>query len=57
MKTSFVNELGNLITIEVIRLPEDYVLISMKGPDSSVTNTVTRMEAIVLRDLLENTQF
>lgn len=57
MKEIFTNELGNEITIQIDKLPEDMVYIAMYGPNSSVTNLITRKEAIVLRDMLENTQF
>lgn len=57
MKKSFVNELGNLITIEITELPEDYINISIEGPKSISTNCITKMEAIYLRDMLENWMF
>lgn len=55
MRNVFINELGNTIAIEVTKLSEDSINILIEGPNSSIDSTITRKEAIVLKDMLENT--
>ena len=54
-ETQFINELGNHIQVSI----EDFgcgsanqLTISMIGPNSETENTITRMEAVVLHQLL-----
>lgn len=57
MREVFTNKLGNIITIEVTKLSEGYINITIEGPKSTIDSTMTRKEAIVLRDMLKSTQF
>ena len=55
-ETQFTNEIGNLISIAIDSEPNEPIpnslTISMAGPDSIATNTITRIEAEQLHQLL-----
>ena len=54
-ETQFINELGNQIQISIEDFgcgSADQLTISMIGPNSETENTITRMEAVVLHQLL-----
>jgi hypothetical protein len=57
VKTTFVNELGNTVTIEVEAVETDrnceQVVVRMSGPHVAVENIITRNEAECLLGLLE----
>lgn len=48
MGKTFVNERGNKITVSARRVSRDQVKISLTGPKSKTTNTVTDKEAKVM---------
>lgn len=55
-ETQFTNEIGNLISIAIDSEPSEPIpnslTISMAGPDSIATNTITRIEGEELHQLL-----
>ena len=54
-ETQFINELGNQIQISIEDFgcgSADQLTINMIGPNSETENTITRMEAVVLHQLL-----
>ena len=52
---TFVNEIENEIELSIEEVEGDApgsLMITMAGPDSTLTNTITRMEAEKLSDML-----
>lgn len=64
-KRTFINELGREITIEVEKgaleregkVLGPFLKYTMTGPDSTVENTVTGVEAAILAELLQEEGF
>lgn len=48
----FKNEYGRAIQMEVINKDERNVRINIRGPSSRSTNSITRIEAMALRNML-----
>ena len=50
---SFVNEVGNSITIEVVKGDQELCRFAIIGPNSTIESYVTLMELTRLRDVIE----